>query len=312
MSKICSYCEKPVKIGYDYCIHCGRKIIHEPLYSETAKSYEAEETNKKQSNYILNSDQRYLFLHKILPTLLIGSIIWLTSEIIFSYIFSETQFIGPFFIFYIVMVVVDSILFIILYFIAKANLIRLALLIFFLFSAIAGILSIPIVIFTQFLPQVHMFVSLSLGANLIVGLLGITLRSKYFAKGYIWAHVIVFGIGCFIFEVIFILIFEIQNFLLTIPITLAYICVTSLTVMFYGAKTMKKTGIIPWMVIVFKILGILLLAIVLAAVVVVIVVIIIVIAIACGDSNIDFGSFSGGGSGGWRKKKKQKSNINLN
>jgi len=306
MSDYCILCGKSVKEEYDYCIYCGKPIVHETPKKEK-KEVEAEDTHGKESDYILNSDQRYLFLHKVLPTLLIGSIIWLLSEIGFSLIFSETQFMGIFLIFYISMAVLEIILFLLLYFVAKANFVLLGFFTFFSFSFIAGILSIPIIIFTQFLPQVHMFVSLSFGANAIVSLMGISLRNKYFAKGYIWAHVILFLIGCVVVEIIFILVFDIHNYLLTIPITLAYICVVALTIMFYGAKVMKKTGKVPWLIIVFRILAMLLLALVLAAVLVVIVLIIIAIAIACGDSDIDFGSITGGGISGKRKKKKGQS-----
>ena len=177
MSDYCILCGKSVKEEYDYCIYCGKPIVHETPKKEK-KEVETEDLHEKKSVYILNSDQRYLFLRKVLPTLLIGSIIWLLSEIGFSLIFSETQFMGIFLIFYVSMAILEVILFLLLYFVAKANFVPLGLLVFFSLSLIAGILSIPIILFTQFLPQVHMFVSLSVGANGIVYLMGISLRNK--------------------------------------------------------------------------------------------------------------------------------------
>ncbi len=259
---------------------------------------------KKESKYILEPSQRKVFIEKILPTLLIGSIIWLIGEIVFSYFFSETQLTGTFLIFYISMIIVDAVLFLLLYFVAKSNKILLGLIIFFLFCFIAGIISIPIVIFTEFLPQVHMFVSLAVGANSIVYIIALALRHRYFAKGYIWAHVVLFIFGFLLVEIVFIIVFNIQNYLLTIPITFAYICVVVLTVMFYGSKAVKKEDKIPWLLVAYKILGMMLLVIFIAIIFVVIVLIIIALAIICGDSSIDFPNIGAIGSGRRKKKKK--------
>ncbi|MFW9939040.1 MAG: hypothetical protein ACFFD5_15450 [Candidatus Thorarchaeota archaeon] len=308
MPEFCIYCGAPIKKGYDFCIECGKPIsqdssVTKKSYTGKSKELEVKNKEKKESKYILNNNQRKILLNKAFPILLIGSIIWLSGELIFSYIFFELEFNQQFFIFYISMVIVEILLFLGLYFASKADKIILGLFLLFSFSFIAGILSLPIVIFTEFLPQVHMFVSLSLGACAIVYFIGITLREKYFSKGYIWAHIILYGFGCLIVEIIFIIIFDIQNYFLTIPITLAYISVVALTVMFYGAKVVKKRETGPWLVIVFRILGMLFLALLLAIVIVVIVLIIILLAIAAGDSNIDFGGFSGGS---WSRKKKKK------
>ena len=262
---------------------------------------------KKESKYILEPSQRKVFIEKILPTLLIGSIIWLVGEILFSFFFSESQLTGNFLIIYISMIIIDVALFLILYFVAKSNKILLGLILFFSFCFIAGIISIPIVIFTEFLPQVHMFVSLAVSANSIVYIIALTLRDRYFAKGYIWAHFVLFIFGFLLVEIVFIIVFNIQNYLLTIPITFAYICVVALMLMFYGSKAVKKVDEIPWLLVTYKILGMVLLFILIALIVVAIALIIIVLAIICGDSNIDFGSLSWSGSGTRKKKKKEKS-----
>ncbi len=150
-----------------------------------------------------------------------------------------------------------------------------------------------------------MFVSLAVGANSIVYLIALTLRHRYFAKGYIWAHVVLFIFGFVLVEIVFIIVFNIQNYLLTIPITFAYICVVALTVMFYGSKAVKKADKIPWLLVAYKILGMMLLVIILAIVFVVIVLIIIALAIICGEAGINFGGFGGAGGGKSKKKKKK-------
>lgn len=240
-----------------------------------------------------------------MPILLIGSIIWLASEIFFGFIFREFDFNFSFLVFYVCMIVLEVNLFIMFYFVSKADKTDAGLIVFFTFCFIAGILSLPIIIFTEFLPQVRMFITLTLGAIFINCMIGIALRENYFAKGYLWAHIILFLIGTALVEFIFIIVFNIQNLLLTIPITLAYISIVSLTTMFYGAKAVQKSEKRPWIYMFFKVEGILLLALIIAIVIAVVVLIFILIAIAIGDSNINLSGLTGGG-GTRRKKKKSK------
>lgn len=235
---------------------------------------------------------------------MIGSIIWLASEIFFDILFRAFEFNFGFLVFYVGMIVLEVNLFIVFYFVSKADKTDAGLIVFFTFCFTAGILSLPIIVFTEFLPQVRMFISLTLGAIVINCMIGIVLRERYFAKGYLWAHILLFLIGTAVVELIFIIIFNIQNFLLTIPITLAYISIVSLTTMFYGAKAVQKSEKSPWIYIFFKVEAILLLALIIAIVIVVVVLIFILIAIAVGDSNIDLSGLSGGS--GTRRKKKEK------
>ena len=152
-----------------------------------------------------------------------------------------------------------------------------------------------------------MFVSLAVGANSIVYIIALSLRDKYFAKGYIWAHVVLFMLGFLLVEIVFIIVFNIQKLIPTISITFAYICVVALTVMFYGSKAVKKVDKIPWLLVAYKILGMILLVIILALVFVVIVLLIIALVIICGGSGADFPDIGAMGSGRKKKKKKEKS-----
>jgi len=256
---------------------------------------------KKKSKYVINSIQRKALIGKIYPILLVGSLVWLSGEYLFSFFFSDLDFTGLNLLYYVIIVIVEAILFISLFFASKSNKILMSILLFITLCFLLGILSLPIVILTEFLPQVHMFVSLSVGANIIVYLITLLLRDRYFSKGYIWAHIILYIIGCAIIEFIFIVIFNIQNFLLTIPISLAYISIVSLVLMFWGVRTVKKIENENWIYAFFKILGILLIALALAVVIVIIVLIIIALAIIC-EGNIDLSGLGGGGIG--RKKKK--------
>jgi len=262
--------------------------------------------SKKKSKYIVDSIQRKALTGRIYPILLVGSILWLSGEYLFSFLFSDLDFTGQNLFYYLMIVIEEAILFISFFFASKSNKKLLSIFFFITFSFLAGILSLPVVIFTEFLPQVHMFVSLSIGANFIVYFISLFLRDKYFSKGYIWAHAILYFIGCAIVEIIFIVLFNIQNLLLTIPISLAYILIVSLVLMFWGARSIKKIKNENWIYALFKILGMLLIALVLAVVIVIIVLIIIILAIIC-EGNFDLGGLGSGGSGGiGRKKKKQK------
>lgn len=302
MNKYCTNCGALLKKENQYCTNCGK-----PIEQEIAKSSDLQvidkRISKRESKYLLTSPQRRVFQQKILPVLIIGSLIWLTSEIVFSFLFVEYEFTTMFLIIYIIFLIVEGGLFTLFYFVSKANKKYLGLSIFFIFCIIAGIISLPIIILTEFLPQVHMFVTLTVGATLIVSLMAYSLREKYFAKGYLWAHIIIFLIGTAIFELLFIIIFGIQNFLLTIPITLAYLLIASLIIMFYGAKAVQKNEKEPWIFIFYKVEGILLLALIIAIVIVIVVLIIIVIAVICGEANIDLSGIGGGGSKMKRKKK---------
>ena len=215
-----------------------------------------------------------------------GSIVWLSGEYLFSFLFSDLDFTGQNLLYYIIIVIVEAILLISFFFASNNNKILLSVFFFIAFSFLAGILSLPVVIFTEFIPQVHMLVSLSVGANFIVYFLSLFLRDKYFAKGYIWAHIILYLIGIAIVEIIFIVMFSIQNLLLTIPISLAYILIVSLVLMFWGTRTIKKVEKENWIYALFKILGILLIALVLAVVIVIIVLLIIILAIIS-EGNFD-------------------------
>ena len=257
--------------------------------------------SKKKKKYKMDEFQRTTLISKIYPILLMGSLIWLSGELLFSYFFSDLEFTELNLIYYIIVVIVEVNLFVFFFITAKYNKTLLSFLLFITLCFLLGILSLPIVIFTEFIPQVHMFVSLSVGANIIVNFVTLFLRDKYFSKGYIWAHILLFLAGCAIVEFIFIVIFNIQNFLLTIPISLAYILIVSLILIFFGVRTVKKVKNENWIYALFKILGILLLALAIAVVVVVIVLLIIICVIASeGGADLSGLSFGGGG----KKKKK--------
>ncbi len=315
----CIECGKPLKKDSEFCMYCGKKITHDRErknivvtdaqtdYSRIKEPHDAtsEVKSKRQSKYILNDSQRKLFLYKIIPLLVLGCFIWLFGEIMLSLIFFEASFTSEFIIFYITFISIDITTFISFLLTSRKNYIFLSLLFYFIFAYFAGAISLPIIIINSELSrQVTMFIVASLEGTLVIALLGYSLRSRYLRKGNFFIHVILFLTFVIIAELSFFLTFSIENWVVTLIITFPYIWIVSLIILFYGAITVKKENEQPWVFILFKILGILLLSLLLAVVVVIIVLIIIAIAIACGDSDIDLSGLSFGGSGS-RKKKKQ-------
>ena len=257
--------------------------------------------NKK--HYMLNDSQRAIFVKKILPTLLMGSLLWLLGEVLSSWYFSDIQ-VSPFYmVLYIAILVIEVLLYFGFFFASKREKTLLVFLCYGIFSYGAGFVTLPLVIFTEFLSQVHMFVALSVGATAIVFLMSILLRNNYFAKGNIWSHISMFLLGIFVVEIIFIFVFNIHNFLLTIPISIAYLLVVALVIMFYGAKVMKKADS-NWLYKFAKIQGMLILSLIIAVIGIIVILIIIALAIICGEAGGDLSglSFSGGSS---KKKKTQ-------
>lgn len=143
------------------------------------KETKPEKETKRGSKYILSSSQRKIFLQKILPFLLIGNIIWLMSEVMFTIIFTGIQFTTGFFEFYFLIIALNIILFISINKISLKNTYTLGLIIFLIFTFTAGIITVPIVMLKSNLSkQVHMFVFSALESTIIVGLMGLSLRDK--------------------------------------------------------------------------------------------------------------------------------------
>ncbi|MGB5913062.1 MAG: hypothetical protein WBH31_17865 [Promethearchaeia archaeon] len=100
----------------EYCVNCGKSVQEVKSFAGTDSLRETEiKKERRESKYILISFQRKVFLQRILPILLIGSIIWLVSEIFFDFLFKEFEFNFVFFVFYICMIVLEVNIFIIFF-----------------------------------------------------------------------------------------------------------------------------------------------------------------------------------------------------
>jgi len=287
-------------------MYCGKSVKSgRELSNVQNNQIKNDDGVKKQSRYILNDSQRKLLLYRIIPILIIGCAIWLLAESVFSFLFKEASFTPQFIIIYFTFVITDLAALLLFFITARKNYVLMSLLFYFLFTCLAGTISLPIIIFNYELSQqVKMFIVASLEGTIVIALVAIVLRKRYLKKGNILLHVILFLVFLILAEGVFFLIFSIENWVLTLSITFPYILIVALIVLFYGAIAVKKEGEQPWTYILFKILGILLASLLIALVIAILVLLIIGLAILCGDGNFDLSGISLSGSG--RRKKKEK------
>ncbi|TXT59051.1 MAG: membrane protein of unknown function [Promethearchaeota archaeon] len=260
-----------------------------------------DEKSSRWSTYTLDKKKRGNFLFKIIPTLLIGNLVWLLSTLWFIFLFTNNLIELNFWILYSILVVISIVIFIGIHIYSHKNQQILVIILFLSFCFISGIHGMIFVNVNQeFSKQVLMFVSANLGGISIVFLVGLTLKEKFMAEGYIWATMILFLIYLAIISTIYYLIFDIHNWLLTIPITLSYFCIISLVIMFYGPLTINRSEESHWTYVIYKILRVLVLSLVIAVIVAIIVLVAIILGILS-EGNVDFS-----GINYYRSKKKKK------
>jgi hypothetical protein len=332
MVKICQHCGSDVSDDVKFCRFCGadiravkpiqniqsqnrpqnqdpsqdmfrQNILNQDISSQDISTQEETGKKKKDDKYIIGPNQRKYLLSYIIPTLALGSFVWFLGEYYFSTYLRDYELVGPMLVFYIIMVILDAFLFVVLYVVTKKKNNGIGIILFYTFCFISGALSLPITMLTAYESQVHMVVTMSLSADLIVLFMGIVLRENFFAKGHIIQHIILYLIGCAIAEVIFIIAFDIHNFALTIPATLTIISIVSLMLMFYGARIIKKRELDHWIFITVNIFGRILLSLILAVAFIAIIVLIFLLCAAGGGGDFNLGG-SGGGSGSLTRKKK--------
>ncbi len=305
MPNYCEQCGKTLKDDSISCPFCNYSPVHEPTEklqierkSEETSRYKNESfkdpksnvEGKKESKYILSPAYRKIFLLKVLPILLAGNLIWLIGDLFFTLILTNLPFLD-FVVIYILIVIVDIIMFFSLNRISQKGMSVLGIIIYFLFTFTAGIITVPIVMLGNPLAkQVHMVVFIALECAIIVCLIGISLKDKYLAKGYGLAHVFLFIIFLIIAEIIFLVVFNIKNFLLTIPISVAAICIFTLTTMFFGAIATKRIEKLPAIFIAYKIVSVYLFILIGTIILAIVVLIIIAIVIALDEAGIGFPS----------------------
>jgi len=261
-----------------------------------------------KNRYILKDSEREVFLKKVIPTLFIGSLIWLISEIIFATFYTKIPMSAEIaVIIYIIMNIFNALLFILFFKFARDGQTQIALLCYFTFAFSAGIIAVPISMLVLWeiplSPYVHAFVSLSVGGTVVTLLLGYALKDRFLAGGNFWYHFLFTALGSLGILIVFILVFSVTNWILMI-IASIYLIIVALLVLLYGASSTTKVKEEYWVFIVFRILGYLLIF----SFLLIITLIIIALMIAS-EGDFDLGGGYIGGGSSLSKKKKQKSII---
>ena len=70
---------------------------------------ESQKSNKK-SKYTIDSIQRKALISRIYPILLVGSIVWLAGEYLFSFLFSGLDLTEQNLLYYVIIVIIEAIL----------------------------------------------------------------------------------------------------------------------------------------------------------------------------------------------------------
>jgi hypothetical protein len=259
--------------------------------------------------FILTDSEREVFLKKVLPTMFIGSLIWLISELIFGYYFTTIAYPPDLLlIIYIAMNILNVILFLMFFLLSRKKHHELAILAYFTFAFSAGIIFVPIsmidILGYSLSTYVHAFVSLAVGGTAVVLLLGLILKERFLAEGYFEYHFLFTLGGSFIVLLVFLLVFRVTNIYL-ITASIIILIIVALLVLLYGATSTKKVKEEYWVFITFRILGYLLIF----SFVLIITIIIIIVLIVLSEGDFDFGGFGGGGGSGSTKKKKKSPSI---
>ena len=257
------------------------------------------------TKYVLNDSEREIFLKKILPTIFIGSLIWLISEIVFAMYYTKMTISPEIAIFiYVIMNVFNAVLFVMFYIFARDGQTTIALISYFTFAFSAGIIAVPISMLVlweiSLSTYVHAFVSLSVGGAAVIILLGYALKDRFLAGENFWYHFLFTTLGSVGILIVFILIFSVTNWILILIASIILIII-ALLVLLYGATSVKKVKEEYWVFSVFRILGFLLIFSFLL-----IIILIIIALIIASEGDFDPGGGFGGGVGGSSSSKKAK------
>ncbi len=237
--------------------------------------------------FSLTDSQQKIFKNKVLPTIFIGSVIWLASELIFGSFFTKVYIPGEiFFAIYIPMIIANIILYIFFYSVSKKGNMLLGVIIYFLFAICAGIITVPISIISvldvSLRIYVHGFISLVMAGGAIVYILALVLKDHFFKKAHLLLNLLMFILGIALMSIIFILIYSISNLILII-ISISVLTIITLLILLYGAYLTRKIKDDNWIPVVFQLLQALL---VFSFLIFLVVIMILVIFASEGDFDI--------------------------
>lgn len=254
---------------------------------------------------VLLEEERNLYLKKVLPTILVGSLIWLMSEVLFSFIFANTPSFFDIGVFYILILVLNTLLIVVFFFLANRGNSFISVLMYFLFAFSSGILSVPILIISSdAVIYVHIFVTLAVSGTGIVMIAGVILKEKFFASGSVFQTFVIITLGGIITLVLIFILFAQTHWFVLLVSSIIYVYIV-IIIAFYGSRVTSNYKEDYWTYVVFRILSFLLLT-----VIIIVIIALIIAMIFMGADSFDFsGGGGGGGSGGGSSKKKKKNKL---
>ncbi len=246
--------------------------------------------------------EREIFIQKVIPTILCGSVVWLLSEILFTFIFADVSSFIDIGAIYILLVIINTALLVVFYFLARKSISISGIIVYYFFAFTAGILSVPILIWSaDFVIYVHMFVSLAVSGTALVMISGMALREKFLAPGHIFQSVIIVIFGGILVLMLLFVIFAVSNWIVMLVSSCIFAYIT-LVILILGSRIVQNYQEEAWIYMVFRILSFLLLTVIIILIIAVIIALIFTGADEIGGLGDGGGLFGGGPS---KKKKKE-------
>ncbi|TFG18239.1 MAG: zinc ribbon domain-containing protein, partial [Promethearchaeota archaeon] len=122
MVDLCPECGNPLKKNAEFCMYCGKNMKNSRKVSIIGNNQSKNDDGvNKQSRYLLNDSQRRLLVYRIIPLLIIGCVIWLLAESVFSFLFKESSFTPQFIIIYVTFVIADLVALLLFFITARKN-----------------------------------------------------------------------------------------------------------------------------------------------------------------------------------------------
>jgi len=265
--------------------------------------------NKDQKKFgNLSAVEWTIYTRRILPLAFINCLIWFISALIFGIVLTTPSWEEIFWLVYILFVIVDFILFLIVFYSAKSGKNFISLILCFVLTFLAGILTVPIFfIFRNFNSYIYSNISIGIGGVVIVIFLSWIMREKFLMRGYAFHHFGLLLLLITITEISLIFLLGITS-VATIILSVFFLCYISIILLFYGSNLSKKIKEEYWMYWALKILAI----IVFSIIAIILLILIFILLLAASDGSFDIGGVGGGGGGrssSDKRKKQFKENI---
>lgn len=246
-----------------------------------------------------------IYTRRILPLSFLSCLIWFISALVFGIVLTTPEWEEIFWLIYIVFITINFVLFLIVFYSAKAGKNIFSLILSLVLPFLAGILTVPIYfIFRNYNSYIYSNLSLGIGGVVIVIILSWILKEKFLMKGYVAEHIIILVLLIAAIEVSLVLLLGITS-VPTIVLSIFFLFYITFIILFYGSNLAKKIKEEYWMYWSLKILAVL----VFSIVAIILLIVVFLLMLVAGDGSFDIGTPSGGGGRSSAKKKQLKNDL---